>query len=200
VHGRHLGPKVRQRAHNPPLRHTRTGGTPHDWVLHTNFSHLCSIRDPGMWGTSLWYLYMSTYRMTWCPTLAAADNGVCLTVGSSVYVGRHGPFSEEDFAEAEGGADRWVRKGRAGGGGLLEATIIPIMIMRMLMVMMMIRMRMMRMYDRPACVLILRSWLLRGGYPRRWTVLVNDVERHVPEVADLLASFRFAPNWRLDDM
>lgn len=35
---------------------------------------------------------------------------------------------------------------------------------------------------------------------RRWTVLVQEVDRHVPEVADLLNSFRFIPNWRVDDV
>ena len=35
---------------------------------------------------------------------------------------------------------------------------------------------------------------------RRWTVLVQEVDRHVPEVSDLLNSFTFIPNWRIDDM
>ena len=35
---------------------------------------------------------------------------------------------------------------------------------------------------------------------RKWTVLVQEVDRHVPEVADLLQAFRFVPNWRIDDM
>lgn len=35
---------------------------------------------------------------------------------------------------------------------------------------------------------------------RRWTVLVQEVDRHVPEVADLLNSFRFVPSWRVDDV
>lgn len=38
------------------------------------------------------------------------------------------------------------------------------------------------------------------GGGRTWTVLVQEVDRHVPEVADLLQSFRFLPNWRVDDM
>jgi len=38
------------------------------------------------------------------------------------------------------------------------------------------------------------------GEKRTWTVLVQEVDRHVPEVADLLQSFQFLPNWRLDDM
>lgn len=37
-------------------------------------------------------------------------------------------------------------------------------------------------------------------YCRRWTVLVNEVDRHVPEVGDLLEAFTFVPNWRVDDM
>lgn len=35
---------------------------------------------------------------------------------------------------------------------------------------------------------------------RTWTVLVQEVDRHVPEVGDLLQSFQFLPNWRVDDM
>lgn len=31
-------------------------------------------------------------------------------------------------------------------------------------------------------------------------MLVNEVDRHVPEVGDLLESFQFVPNWRVDDM
>ncbi|MEZ4702221.1 MAG: cupin domain-containing protein [Rhodothermales bacterium] len=33
-----------------------------------------------------------------------------------------------------------------------------------------------------------------------WTLLVQEVNRYVPAVADLLDSFRFVPNWRLDDV
>jgi 50S ribosomal protein L16 3-hydroxylase len=33
-----------------------------------------------------------------------------------------------------------------------------------------------------------------------WTLLVQAVDHHVPEVAALLASFRFIPNWRVDDV
>lgn len=34
----------------------------------------------------------------------------------------------------------------------------------------------------------------------RWTLLVQDVDKHVPEVAALLAPFRFIPDWRVDDI
>jgi 50S ribosomal protein L16 3-hydroxylase len=33
-----------------------------------------------------------------------------------------------------------------------------------------------------------------------WTLLVQEVDRHVPDVARLLESFRFIPNWRVDDI
>lgn len=33
-----------------------------------------------------------------------------------------------------------------------------------------------------------------------WTLLVQAVDHHVPEVATLLAPFRFIPNWRVDDV
>ena len=33
-----------------------------------------------------------------------------------------------------------------------------------------------------------------------WTLLVQSVDHHVPEVAELLEPFRFIPNWRLDDV
>jgi len=33
-----------------------------------------------------------------------------------------------------------------------------------------------------------------------WTLLVQAVDHHVPAVAQLLASFRFIPNWRVDDI
>jgi 50S ribosomal protein L16 3-hydroxylase len=35
---------------------------------------------------------------------------------------------------------------------------------------------------------------------RPWTLLVQSVDRFVPEVAALLAPFRFLPNWRIDDV
>ena len=37
-----------------------------------------------------------------------------------------------------------------------------------------------------------------GGSP--WTLLVQAVDHHVPEVAALLSQFRFVPNWRIDDV
>jgi 50S ribosomal protein L16 3-hydroxylase len=33
-----------------------------------------------------------------------------------------------------------------------------------------------------------------------WTLLVQAVDTHVPQVADLLTPFRFIPNWRIDDV
>jgi 50S ribosomal protein L16 3-hydroxylase len=33
-----------------------------------------------------------------------------------------------------------------------------------------------------------------------WTLLVNAVDHHVPDVAALIAPFRFVPNWRIDDV
>ncbi|CAM9668360.1 unnamed protein product [Ectocarpus sp. 13 AM-2016] len=33
-----------------------------------------------------------------------------------------------------------------------------------------------------------------------WTLLVNEVNRHVPEVSDLLMKFQFIPSWRMDDI
>ena len=33
-----------------------------------------------------------------------------------------------------------------------------------------------------------------------WTLLVQAVDHHVPEVAALVAPFRFVPNWRVDDV
>jgi 50S ribosomal protein L16 3-hydroxylase len=33
-----------------------------------------------------------------------------------------------------------------------------------------------------------------------WTLLVQDVDKHLPEVARLLDPFRFIPDWRLDDV
>lgn len=35
---------------------------------------------------------------------------------------------------------------------------------------------------------------------RPWTLLVQSVDHHVPAVAALLESFRFVPNWRIDDV
>jgi len=33
-----------------------------------------------------------------------------------------------------------------------------------------------------------------------WTLLVQAVDQHVPQVADLIAPFRFVPDWRIDDV
>jgi 50S ribosomal protein L16 3-hydroxylase len=33
-----------------------------------------------------------------------------------------------------------------------------------------------------------------------WTLLVQDVEKHLPELASVLAHFDFLPRWRLDDL
>src|SRR5689334_5522041 len=33
-----------------------------------------------------------------------------------------------------------------------------------------------------------------------WTLLVQAVDHHVPEVAALIEPFRFVPNWRIDDV
>jgi 50S ribosomal protein L16 3-hydroxylase len=35
---------------------------------------------------------------------------------------------------------------------------------------------------------------------RQWTLLVQAVDHHVPEVAALIEPFRFVPNWRIDDV
>ncbi|AUF97062.1 cupin [Pseudomonas sp. 02C 26] len=55
-----------------------------------------------------------------------------------------------------------------------------------------------------------RPWELRRGpfteddfatLPERdWTLLVQAVDQFVPEVAELLESFRFLPSWRIDDV
>ncbi len=33
-----------------------------------------------------------------------------------------------------------------------------------------------------------------------WTLLVNDVEKHLPELANIVDAFRFIPEWRIDDL
>ena len=33
-----------------------------------------------------------------------------------------------------------------------------------------------------------------------WTVLVTDVEKHVPELREVIEPFRFIPDWRIDDL
>lgn len=55
-----------------------------------------------------------------------------------------------------------------------------------------------------------RPWELRSGPFRHkefaklpathWTLLVNDVEKLVPELEDFLEPFRFIPDWRIDDL
>jgi 50S ribosomal protein L16 3-hydroxylase len=55
-----------------------------------------------------------------------------------------------------------------------------------------------------------KPWQLRHGpfkekdFKRlpatHWTLLAQGVDRHVPEVADILEHFRFMPNWRIDDL
>ncbi len=54
------------------------------------------------------------------------------------------------------------------------------------------------------------AWVLRHGpfteadfeaLPEtHWTLLVQDVDKLIPEVADLLEPFRFLPDWRVDDV
>ena len=54
------------------------------------------------------------------------------------------------------------------------------------------------------------GWQLRQGpfkrqdfrrLPKsRWTLLVQDVDKHVPAATELLESFRFIPDWRIDDL
>lgn len=55
-----------------------------------------------------------------------------------------------------------------------------------------------------------RPWELRYGPfdpsdfadlpATHWTLLVQEVDRLLPEVADFLDAFRFIPNWRIDDV
>lgn len=35
---------------------------------------------------------------------------------------------------------------------------------------------------------------------KNWTLLVQDVEKHYPPLKTLVGSFRFLPNWRIDDL
>ena len=54
------------------------------------------------------------------------------------------------------------------------------------------------------------GWVVRHGPFRRrdftrlpadrWTLLVQDVDKHVPEAVTLLAPFCFIPGWRIDDL
>jgi 50S ribosomal protein L16 3-hydroxylase len=40
-----------------------------------------------------------------------------------------------------------------------------------------------------------------AGLPEtRWTLLVQDVDKHLPEIARLLDAFIFLPDWRIDDV
>ena len=41
---------------------------------------------------------------------------------------------------------------------------------------------------------------LGGLGETHWTLLVQAVDHHVPAVAELIAPFRFIPNWRIDDV
>lgn len=45
---------------------------------------------------------------------------------------------------------------------------------------------------------VFSSPLCADGTP--WTLLVQEVNRHIPEVADVLDRFRLIPNWRVDDV
>ncbi len=72
-----------------------------------------------------------------------------------------------------------------------------------------------------ACDELAEARLISGSYPRQdwrvkygpftaralrklpdsnWTLLVQDVEKHYPPMASLLAYFSFLPTWRLDDL
>ncbi len=40
-----------------------------------------------------------------------------------------------------------------------------------------------------------------AALPRsRWTLLVHDVEKHLPELCHIIDRFRFVPDWRIDDL
>ncbi len=41
---------------------------------------------------------------------------------------------------------------------------------------------------------------LSGLAPSHWTLLVQAVDHYIPDVAALIAPFRFVPNWRIDDV
>lgn len=53
-------------------------------------------------------------------------------------------------------------------------------------------------------------WELRAGPftqddfsqlpPSHWTLLVQDIEKHLPELASISAAFDFIPDWRMDDL
>ena len=67
-----------------------------------------------------------------------------------------------------------------------------------------IRSRIVQQTDNP------RSWLCRYGpfdeqdFARlpetHWTLLVQDVDKHLPYSADILEYFSFLPRWRIDDL
>jgi 50S ribosomal protein L16 3-hydroxylase len=54
------------------------------------------------------------------------------------------------------------------------------------------------------------SWILRNGpfaesdlqelATSDWSLLVQDVEKHLPDLARILDPFRFLPSWRMDDL
>lgn len=54
------------------------------------------------------------------------------------------------------------------------------------------------------------EWVVRSGPftaadfaqlpDTHWTLLVQDVDKHVPDCAELLDHFRFLPDWRIDDL
>ena len=54
------------------------------------------------------------------------------------------------------------------------------------------------------------GWIVRHGPfsaaefnklpEKNWTLLVQDTDKHVPELADFLAHFDFIPRWRVDDL
>lgn len=55
-----------------------------------------------------------------------------------------------------------------------------------------------------------RAWSVRNGpfddkdfanLPETgWSLLVSDIEKHVPDARDLIDQFRFIPDWRIDDL
>lgn len=45
-----------------------------------------------------------------------------------------------------------------------------------------------------------RAARLRGLPPTHWTLLVQELDRHLPAVAGLLDAFGFLPHWRVDDV
>lgn len=45
-----------------------------------------------------------------------------------------------------------------------------------------------------------RADFFAGLGDKGWTLLVQDVEKHLPDLAELLDSFSFIPSWRIDDL